>query len=205
MNATPHPADLEPHAASIEKSTAQRASRSQAVRIIIAIALVAVALAAAFFIIQALQPAPTSATVEAPSRPSTQAQSTPEPTRTPAATPASVPTADVTLGATGGEAELDRCDQTFTHIVAYGTDLPPVWAAHNDCGGDVILPWSVGQEITLAVDGALSTYTIVDARDTRKNGATTDDLTGITGDLVLQTCYYGQDRMKFIGLSPAAQ
>lgn len=110
--------------------------------------------------------------------------------------------ADAVLGASGGVTELERCDGTFTRMVAYGATQPPVWAAHNDCDGDVILPWETGRDVTLTVDGTPATYRVVDTRDTRKKGANTGDLAGIGGDLVLQTCYYDEDRMKFIGLTP---
>lgn len=51
-----------------------------------------------------------------------------------------LPTVD--LGATGGVAELDGCDGTFTEMSSYEREgVPPVWAAHNNCQGDVLLPW----------------------------------------------------------------
>lgn len=59
----------------------------------------------------------------------------------------------VTLGQTGDVEELDNCDGTFTEMTSYeGSDAPPVWAAHNGCQGDVLLPWELGQHIQ--VEGA---------------------------------------------------
>ena len=110
----------------------------------------------------------------------------------------------VTLGASGGQRELARCDGTFSEMQSYDrAGVPPVWAAHNSCGGDVILPWKLGQEIQLIRDAESTTYVVIAIRDTRKTWATTDDLVGLTGDLALQTCYYGEDRMRFVGLTPA--
>lgn len=109
----------------------------------------------------------------------------------------------VALGATGGKAELDRCDGTFTQIVSYERDgVPPVWAAHNNCGGDTILPWQLGDHVS--VEGDETVYEVVDVRTTSKTWSSTDDLVGLGGDLALQTCFYGEDRMIFIGLSPVA-
>lgn len=44
-----------------------------------------------------------------------------------------------------------------------------------------------------------------DVRNTPKVWPTIDDLVGIEGSFALQTCYYGEDRMKFIGLEPVDQ
>lgn len=107
----------------------------------------------------------------------------------------------VHLGAAGGVSELDECDGTFTEMLSYEhADVPTVWAAHNNCGGDVLLPWDTGEQIRIA--GSDQVYEVVDVRHTSKIWATTDDLVGLDGDLALQTCQYGQDRMKFIGLRP---
>lgn len=105
------------------------------------------------------------------------------------------------LGATGGVGELDRCDGTFTEMSSYEHgDVPPVWAAHNNCSGDVLLPWETGQRIQ--IEGDDQVYEVVDIRNTPKTWATIDDLVGLDGSLALQTCFYGEDRMKFIGLEP---
>ncbi|HJA04832.1 MAG TPA: hypothetical protein H9800_08225, partial [Candidatus Microbacterium stercoravium] len=42
----------------------------------------------------------------------------------------------VTIGATGGIAEVDRCDGTFTIMTSYeGEGIPETAAAHNNCKG----------------------------------------------------------------------
>ena len=109
----------------------------------------------------------------------------------------------VGLGVTGGVVELDACDGTFTEMDSYERDgVPPVWAAHNHCRGDVLLPWETGQRVQ--VTGSDQVYEVVDIRFTPKTWATTDDLVGLGGSLALQTCLYGEDRMKFVGLEPVA-
>ncbi len=81
----------------------------------------------------------------------------------------------VTLGASGGQVELDRCDGTFTEMLSYvHDDVPPVWAA-------------------------------VDVRITPKTWATIDDLLGLGGEFGLRSCFYADNHMKFVGLEPAPE
>jgi hypothetical protein len=106
----------------------------------------------------------------------------------------------VRLGTSGGVPELDRCDGTFTEMKSYERDgVPPVWAAHNNCSGDAMLPWELGQRVQMAGDDRV--FEVVDVRDTPKTWATTEDLLGLGGEFALQTCFYGEDRMKFVGLA----
>lgn len=106
----------------------------------------------------------------------------------------------VTLGVRGGIPELDRCDGTFTEMLSYERDgVPPVWAAHNNCAGDVILGWETGQRVQLT--GSDQVYEVTDIRYTSKIWSSTEDLVGLGGDLALQSCFYGEDRMKFVGLT----
>ncbi|WP_203136996.1 hypothetical protein [Microbacterium sp. JZ31] len=106
----------------------------------------------------------------------------------------------VALGARGGIPELDRCDGTFTEMLSYEReDVPPVWAAHNNCAGDVILGWGGGQQVR--IDGRDEIYEVTDIRYTSKIWSSTDDLVGLGGELALQTCFYGEDRMKFVALT----
>ncbi|MET3768627.1 hypothetical protein ABIB15_001309 [Marisediminicola sp. UYEF4] len=107
----------------------------------------------------------------------------------------------VQLGSTGGMPSLDQCDGTFTEMASYEREgVPPVWAAHNNCLGDVLLPWESGQHIRLEGNGQV--YEVIDIRHTDKTWATTEDLIGLGGSLALQTCLYGEDRIKFVGLEP---
>lgn len=107
------------------------------------------------------------------------------------------------LGSVGGTSELDQCDGTFTMMKSYESDgVPPVWAAHNYCGGDVVLTLELGQQVEIEHEGETVVYEVVDTRDTPKKWVTTQALVGIKGDFALQTCYHGENRMKFIGLRP---
>lgn len=103
---------------------------------------------------------------------------------------------EISLGASGTAKELDACDGTFTRMLEYrNPDAPPVWAAHNNCGGDTILPWAEGQQFR--VDGAL--YIVVDIRHLPKFTSTPDDLAGLDGEIAFQTCLYGKPVMAFVG------
>lgn len=109
---------------------------------------------------------------------------------------------EVRLGATGGQRELDRFDGTFTEMTAYEREgVPPVWAAHNNAGGDAVLPLEIGDEITVVdAAGAASIHRVVDVRITAKYGVTADELVGLGGELALQSCFFGEPRMRFVGL-----
>jgi len=107
----------------------------------------------------------------------------------------------VTLGVNGGIAEVDRCDGTFTIMDSYaGEGIPETAAAHNNCGGDVLLGWEEGQQIQ--IEGRDEVYEVVEIRYTSKIWNSTDELVGLQGDIALQSCFYGEDRMKFVGLEP---
>ncbi|WP_110588107.1 hypothetical protein [Microbacterium suaedae] len=110
----------------------------------------------------------------------------------------------VTVGATGGIPELDLCDGTFTIMTSYEREgVPETAAAHNNCGGDVLLSWDEGQRIR--IDGRDEVYEVVDIRYTSKIWSSTDDLVGLQGEIALQSCFYGEDRMKFVGLEPVSE
>lgn len=110
------------------------------------------------------------------------------------------------LGEAGGKGLVDQCDGTFTEMKSYEReDVPPVWAAHNNCRGDVILPLELGDEIDLEHGGDVTRYVVVDIRETAKVWVTTEALIGLQGDLALQSCYFGGTDvpMKFVGLVTA--
>lgn len=103
----------------------------------------------------------------------------------------------IRLEGEGGQVELDWCTGAFVHMLGYydKNELPPVWSAHNSCGGDVILNWQIGTHFMVADQE----YEVVDFRTAPQRGSTTDDLAGIQGDLVLQSCTYDGYTMYFMG------
>ncbi|PPF47301.1 hypothetical protein C5B85_03295 [Pseudoclavibacter sp. AY1F1] len=108
----------------------------------------------------------------------------------------------VRLGVEGAQAELDECDGSFIEMTSYRNTVgvPAVYAAHNNCGGDIVLNWEVGTQ--LEVEGLPGTYEVVDVRHTAKHWETTEALIGLQGDFALQSCFYGEDRMQFVGIRP---
>jgi hypothetical protein len=113
-------------------------------------------------------------------------------------TPDELPT--IRLGGEGGMVELDHCDGTFTEMVSYRIDdVLPLFAAHNNCGGDVILGWDLGQRVMVA--GSDVVYEVVEERHTPK-WSNVEALAGMTGEFMVQTCFYGENKMRFLSLAP---
>ena len=106
----------------------------------------------------------------------------------------------IRLGVRGGKRELDRCDGSFIEMASYETEgLQPVFAAHNNCKGEVLLPLKIGELVEVKGHGL---HVITDIRYTKKTWSTTNDIMDMTGDFIVQSCFYGENRMKFIGLTP---
>lgn len=109
---------------------------------------------------------------------------------------------EITLGVEGGMGELDRCDGTFTEMTSYRVpDVLPLYAAHNNCGGDIILGWELGQHVRIA--GSDIVYEVVEERHTPK-WSNVDVLEGMTGEFMVQTCFYGENKMRFLSLAPVS-
>lgn len=117
-----------------------------------------------------------------------------------------VPT--VVLGGAGDAADIDACSGEFIGVQEYlgkPAGLQPTFAAHNGCGGDVILDWQLGQHVdVIAPAGDTVRHQVVDIRVVPQFGSTTVDIEGVGGALLLQTCFWVADDMRFVGLSPLA-
>lgn len=120
-------------------------------------------------------------------------------------------TPKVRLGPPGGSDDLSTCTGQFFEMASYAegsVKIPPVFAAHNDCGGDVILPLRVSDLVDVAAaDGTISAYRVVEIRETPKVWVTTERLEGLAGAIVLQTCHFGGSDvpMKFVALEPVTK
>ena len=107
---------------------------------------------------------------------------------------------EIRLGGEGGMVELDHCDGTFTEMITYRIDeVPPLFAAHNNCGGDIILGWELGQRVRVA--GSDTLYEVVEERHTPK-WSNVEVLVGMSGEFMVQTCFYGENKMRFLALAP---
>lgn len=103
------------------------------------------------------------------------------------------------LGGEGGLPQLDDCDGTFTEMISYRVEgVIPLFAAHNNCGGDIILGWELGQRVT--VEGSDIVYEVVEERHTPK-WSDVEALVGMSGEFMVQTCFYGENRMRFLALA----
>lgn len=112
--------------------------------------------------------------------------------------PGELPT--ITLGGPGDTRDLDRCSGEFTEMISYRADgVLPLYSAHNSCGGDIILGWEIGQQVR--VGGSDVIYEVVEERHTPKS-SNAASLVGMAGQFMVQTCYYGENRMRFLSLAP---
>lgn len=105
--------------------------------------------------------------------------------------------ATVRLGGLGGQKQVDRCDGSFIEIESYRIvqELQPTYSAHNGCGGGAILPLQVGSQLFVNGDK----YVVVSLRDLPKTSKVSQ-IVGMDGDIILQTCYWRSNTMKFIGI-----
>lgn len=119
--------------------------------------------------------------------------------------PESATLPNVNLGPVGtGEVALDDGGwREFIELTDYRVvEIPPVFAAHNNRGGDILLNWEVGQRVFVTDENGDrgGIYEVAGDRFTPKWGPVTQ-LAGMTGDLILQSCFYGEDRMRFVSLT----
>lgn len=115
-----------------------------------------------------------------------------------------IPPPVLILGGDGGQAELDLCNGEWTRMTQYGEGrVPqPVHSAHNGCGGNALLTLEMGETIDIReLDGRVVTYRAVDERRVPQLASTTADIVGMTGTLILQTCYWDDTTMRFVGLT----
>lgn len=104
----------------------------------------------------------------------------------------------IRLGGAGGQAELDACDAKWVEQTTYRVDdLQPVYAAHNYCGGDIALDWDTGDLVDVAGRGL---HRVTDVKAIPST-ARADDLIGLKGELLLQTCFWGSERTRIVALS----
>lgn len=105
----------------------------------------------------------------------------------------------VSIVNSGGEREMDYCSGGFTEMTEYdGLEGRRLASAHNNCGGDIILPMEVGDHVIIEGQGE---FVISETRDTSKS-IDTSAISNMNGTLLLQTCYYKADAMKFVALTP---
>lgn len=95
------------------------------------------------------------------------------------------------IGAFGWQAELDACQWVLLDMVA---SVPlPIVAAHNYCGGGIVLEMQPGDTVTLSGYGYDGTYVVTGSRDAWTGADAASAVAGMDGEVVLQTCYWNDD------------
>lgn len=134
-------------------------------------------------VIQAPEPA-TSVTKVAPEEPVTIRQYT------------------IKIANKGGDREMNYCADGFTDMIHYeGLNGKQMLARHNNCGGDILLPIVEGDHVVIEGD---QEYVVTELRDTTKH-INTGAVNDMNGTVLLQTCYWKDNRMKFVALTPLTE
>lgn len=99
----------------------------------------------------------------------------------------------------GGDTEMDYCASGFTEMIYYqGLNDKRLLSQHNNCGGDIVLPMELGDHVAIEGD---QEYVITELRDTTKQ-INTSAISDMNGEVLLQSCYYKENKMKFVALTP---
>lgn len=102
----------------------------------------------------------------------------------------------------GGAREMNYCAGGFTEMIHYeGLNDKRLLSSHNNCGGDIVLPMAQGDHVVIEGD---QEYVITELRDTGKR-INTGAINDMNGTVLLQSCYYRDNRMKFAALTPIAE
>lgn len=133
-------------------------------------------------------PAPAPVEAAAPAAPAILDLPTAEPVAETVAAPASW---SIGISAFGWQNELDACQWVLMDMAA---EVPlPIVAAHNYCGGGVVLDMQIGDSVTLGGYGYDGTYVVTGDRDASAGGSAAAAVSGMDGDVILQTCYWNDD------------
>ena len=110
-----------------------------------------------------------------------------------------VPSWSIGITAFGWQDELDACQWVLMDMVA---EVPlPIVAAHNYCGGDIVLSMAVGDTVTLSGYGFDGTYVVTSAKDAWAGDDAAVAISGMAGEVILQTCYWVNDGTeRLVGL-----
>ena len=110
-----------------------------------------------------------------------------------------VPTWSISIATVGMQAEIDACQWVRMDFTA--EVVLPVVAAHNFCGGGIVLDMQGGDTVALAGTGLDGLYVVVAAQDAWADSDAADAISGLAGDVVLQTCYWTDDgQERLVGL-----
>lgn len=109
----------------------------------------------------------------------------------------------VHLNGRGGTWALNRAKHgDFVYMSGYRmSGIVPVYASHNNYGGDIILNWRKGKLVELKGEGRTGVWKVIGVRNIPKY-ANVSALKVLRGTVALQTCYYGRNVMRYVELVP---
>ncbi len=127
----------------------------------------------------------------------TAATTRPAPPKAPAAPPGPAVAWSTRVVNSGGQDAVNRCQGGLTHWYE-NVDGKPYYPIHRRCGGTPVLGLHLGDRVR--IDGAL--WVVTDARDV-PNPAHYSAAAGMSGQILLQTCYADDRTMRLVALAPA--
>ncbi|GAA2182992.1 hypothetical protein GCM10009785_24610 [Brooklawnia cerclae] len=104
----------------------------------------------------------------------------------------------IEVGATGYQAEIDRCQWVRMDLGA----VAPIVAAHDYCGGSVVLDLLTGDRVDLAGQGLDGRYVVAGSRDARPGQDAAEATAGLVATVLLQTCYPDGAHVRLVVLVP---
>ena len=105
----------------------------------------------------------------------------------------------ISIATRGYQDEIDQCLWVRMDLGGHA----PIVGAHNYCGGGVVLEMHLGDVVTLAGTELDGTYLVSDARDARAGDIAATAIDGMSGRVILQTCYWGDgSAVRLVGLTP---
>ena len=69
----------------------------------------------------------------------------------------------------------------------------PVVAAHNFCGGGIVLEMQLGQTVALSGAGLDGEYVVVASKDAWADQDAVEAISGLSADVIVQTCFWEDD------------
>ncbi|GGH49890.1 hypothetical protein GCM10010921_28270 [Microbacterium album] len=101
----------------------------------------------------------------------------------------------IDIDALGYQAEIDQCLWVRMDFQAVNV---PIVGAHNYCGGDVLLDLQPGDIVVLTAHGLDGEYVVTGDREVRTGEYVSVATAGLTGDVILQTCYWDTGTTRLV-------
>jgi hypothetical protein len=102
----------------------------------------------------------------------------------------------IAVATRGFQTELDRCEWVRMDVGA----VAPIVGAHNFCDGDVVLAMNVGDLVAVTGTDLDGDYQVTGSRDAHAGDDAAAATSGLTADLLLQTCYWTGGALRLVTL-----